>query len=55
MTYDVSESAYHRYHGVALDSDGVVQHRTRVYQTRLSASSALYQWAYGAGVLQHAQ
>lgn len=39
----------------ALVGAGVEQHRTRVYQTRLSALSALYQWAYGAGVLQHTQ
>jgi len=51
MTYDVIESSYHRYHGVALDSDGVEQHRTRVYQTRLSALAALHKWAYGEGVL----
>ena len=55
MTYDVIESSYHHYHGVAIDADGVEQHRTRVYHTRRSALSALYQWAYGAGVLQHAQ
>lgn len=24
MTYDIIESSYHRYHGVALDSEGVL-------------------------------
>lgn len=55
MTYDVIEPLPRRYHGVAIDADGVEQYRTRVYQTRLSALSALYKWAYGEGVLQHAQ
>ena len=51
MTYDVIESRPRRYHGVAIDTDGVEQYRTRTYQTRLSALSALYKWAYGEGVL----
>ncbi len=55
MTYDVIEPRPRRYYGVAIDADGVEQYRTRVDQTRLSALSALYQWSYGAGVLQHAQ
>lgn len=41
MTYDVIESSYHHYHGVALDSDGVERRDAECFAAFAFADFAL--------------